>query len=341
MAQTNYSGSKFWMDDAMFNRSTQAPGADKNRDDLLKMLSVQRAISNFVRIVTGESYKVRFHNGSMSYTNGKMVTLSADAVKEKNFDAAVGLALHEGSHIKLSDFNLLRDLSKMIPQELYQDALAKHFRNPYVQLTVQLDSIEKKQADMYVLKKVMTILNWIEDRRIDYYIYTTAPGYRVYYKAMYKKYFESAIVDAGLVSGSYRKEEWNSYMFRFINLTNPKRDIKALKALPAIVKMLDLNNIGRLKSSNECLPLALEIYKLIENNIPATVFENPNKPKKEKNPDTIIGYTSNRLPNGITLNRKTGKMIGHTTEVGEHKIIITAHKRNMEKIRRKFILSIN
>ena len=38
---------------------------------------------------------------------------------DKLFDPSVGLALHEGSHIKLSDFNFLRNLENNIPTEYF------------------------------------------------------------------------------------------------------------------------------------------------------------------------------------------------------------------------------
>ena len=44
-----------------------------------------------------------------SYTDGKKVTISAK-LDDKLFDSTVGLALHEGSHILLSDFDFVKQL---------------------------------------------------------------------------------------------------------------------------------------------------------------------------------------------------------------------------------------
>ena len=72
-------------------------------------LLTERAISNFVSIVTGKTdIKVTFETSGDSYTDGKAVTISSK-LDDKLFDSTVGLALHEGSHILLSDFTFLKE----------------------------------------------------------------------------------------------------------------------------------------------------------------------------------------------------------------------------------------
>ena len=70
--------------------------------DVVALAGYKRAIGNFVNIVTGENIPVSFNNNDESFTDGKRVVIGSN-LNEKNFDVAVGLALHEGSHIKLSD----------------------------------------------------------------------------------------------------------------------------------------------------------------------------------------------------------------------------------------------
>ena len=81
------------------------------------MAGYKRAISNFVNIVTEDNIPVVFNSNDSSYTDGKKVVIGAN-LDDKKFDVAVGLALHEGSHIKLSDFDLLRNLEMEIPAEI-------------------------------------------------------------------------------------------------------------------------------------------------------------------------------------------------------------------------------
>ena len=90
----------------------------KKGKDLVALAGYKRAISNFVNIVTEDNIPVVFNSNDSSYTDGKKVVIGAN-LDDKKFDVAVGLALHEGSHIKLSDFTLLRNLENSIPQEIY------------------------------------------------------------------------------------------------------------------------------------------------------------------------------------------------------------------------------
>jgi len=54
---------------------------------------------------------VRF-KGDDSYTDGDSITIGSNVSKPDQFDSVCGLSLHEASHIKLSDFKVLRDLMK-------------------------------------------------------------------------------------------------------------------------------------------------------------------------------------------------------------------------------------
>ena len=79
---------------------------------------IVEAISNFVTIVTNDgSIPVKFQSSDNSYTDGKTVVIGSK-IDEKNFDPVVGLSFHEGSHIKLSDFDVVRNLENNIPQEI-------------------------------------------------------------------------------------------------------------------------------------------------------------------------------------------------------------------------------
>ena len=224
--------------------------------DLVALAGYKRAISNFVNIVTEDNIPVVFNSNDQSYTDGKKVVIGAN-IDDKKFDVAVGLALHEGSHIKLSDFNLLRHLETSIPQELYELA-------------------EKINVDRYtVISTVKSILNYVEDRRIDSFIFRTSPGYKNYYHAMYDKYFYSKNVDKGLLSSEYRTEEIDSYMFRIINLHNKNRQLTALKGLKEIYETIDLGRIqrGLMKDTNEAFNVACDVMSLVLLNIDPIVVK--------------------------------------------------------------------
>ena len=251
----NYSS--FWLDSSIFeDESTEMTSVEKKSNDLMKLMAYKRSIRNFVNIVTGQNIPVTFDGrGDDSYTDGKEVVISAK-LDDKEFDPVVGLALHEGSHIALTDFETL---TKM--------------KNGYLPKSIDVEFLSKRYqcevGDVYkvISNNLKSLLNYVEDRRIDNHIYTTAPGYRGYYESMYDKYFHSKVIDKGLQSGEKRTEDWESYMFRIINITNSNRDLDALKGLREIWNVLDLGNISRLKSSWDAMEVAGEVLMIIEKSL--------------------------------------------------------------------------
>jgi len=259
--------SRFWLNQDFIDKFSEK-GSGK---DAVALAGYKRAVGNFVRIVTGENIPVRFSNGNQSYTDGKVVTISTSA-DPKDFDSNVGLALHEGSHIKLTDFELLKGINDFIQKD-----------DDFMLVYAEKHGIDRWDAAYKIAPKLKDILNVVEDRRIDNFVYTTAPGYRGYYNALYDKYFNHKIIDKGLQSSELRTEDWESYMFRLINITNPNRDMTALKGLAQIWETMDLANIGRLKNTSDALQVAWDIFKIIESNVPVA------KQQEEEEPGTGEG----------------------------------------------------
>ena len=121
--------SSFWYDDFDTDDIIVDQLSDKQKKslDLYKLASSKRAIGNFVNIVTNESIPVKFKERGDSYTDGKSVVIGSRITEPKDFDVAVGLELHEGSHIKLSDFKMLHDLYNLIPTHLTEGLSKKVF----------------------------------------------------------------------------------------------------------------------------------------------------------------------------------------------------------------------
>jgi len=244
--------SKFWLDDGWDNIGSVFDEEDtKPKVDLITLASYRRAIANFVSIVTKDpSIKVTFNShGDHTYTDGEEVTISAN-LDDRLFDSTVGLALHEGSHIKLSDFAFLKNLEFEIPKEYIDRSELKGFK------------------ETEVIGNIKNLLNYVEDRRIDHYIFSTSPGYKGYYHSMYDKYFYSKVIDKALKSDEYTDENIESYMFRIINLTNKNTNLDALNGLRKIWKLIDVRNINRLNTTEESFKVALDVYDVILNNVP-------------------------------------------------------------------------
>ena len=274
--------SSFWLGEGFFDNDRydmlgEEIEAKPKGKDPMKLAGYRRAIGNFVRIVTGEPIPVRFNVSGDSYTDGKTVVISA-SLKDKDFDSAVGLALHEGSHIKLTDFNTLKTLEDFLKKDdEYMIELAEKHGAVESRLSEDDKAFDRWWSTGYVMPKMKDLINIIEDRRIDRWVYSNAPGYRGYYEALYDKYFNAKIIDKGLKSDEYTDASWESFLFRICNITNPNRRLDVL-GLRTIWKMLDLKNIARLKTTNDVRELAYKIFKFVESQIPSLEL---NKPKEE------------------------------------------------------------
>ena len=149
--------------------------------NLIELAHTQRAISNFVKILTKKDIPVGFfeYNDGDSMTNGKKIAISS-TINIHNIDSVVGLAIHEGAHCIYTNFKVL----KKIANRLLEGNL------------------------MGGRRWIEALLNFIEDRRIDSLVYKNAPGYQDYYRSMYERYYYSKTVDQGLKGKEYREENW-------------------------------------------------------------------------------------------------------------------------------------
>ncbi len=265
---SSYGNSSWWMSDWDTNDYTTSysPKQDKSKN-LYKMAAHRRAIANFVSIVTGKNIPVKFNTKGNSYTDGTTVVISSKVAEPNEFDPAVGLALHEGSHIKLSNFTLLADMYQSI-QKVVGPAKLKEW----------METANNKGVSD-VIYTIKDILNWVEDRRIDQFIFDGAPGYRDYYRSMYDKYFNDPAIDKGMTSTEMSEETLDSYMFRLINLHSKFSRPNALKGLSEITKLAKLSDINRLKSTDDALVVACDIFDVILTNIDANAQAEENKSK--------------------------------------------------------------
>ena len=236
--------SSFWLGkrtEDLFGSDFQ--GGTNSTAKAVKMRSYHRAVSNFVKILTKKEIPVVF-KGSSSYTNGKSINISAD-ISNKNFDVNVGLALHEASHVVLTDFSC--------GEELYNTYRGKHAFN---------------------------LLNWVEDRRIDNYVITNAPGYASYYTALYDYYFRKDKSVGKFFKSKQSRDASKviTYMQHIVNMLHPDFNPNALPRLNEIVDIVDLPNIARLKSTSDSLEVALKVYEIITS---AVAQEQANQEQEE------------------------------------------------------------
>jgi len=237
-SRTNYSN--FWFDrqtslvDDFLADDDVVEEKVKPQKDHIQLAANQRAVGNFVRIVSGQNIPVRYMTRGDSYTDGKSVTIAGN-IKPETFDQTVGLALHEGSHIAYTDFQASYDAFDTIYSS---------------------ESFERR--DFF-----KNMVNYVEDRRIDNIVFKSSPGYKGYYHTLYKKYFNHKTISKGLTSAMYREIDLDSYMFRIINFTNDATDLTALPKLEEIYNLIDLKNISRLKSTGGAIEVARQVCEIV------------------------------------------------------------------------------
>ena len=247
--------------------------------EAIELAGLKRGISNFVKIFTKRDIPVMFSSGEQSYATGKHIVISANT-SERAFDAIVGTSLHESSHIVWDHMLAFLKYFIDVPMEVMTDSLLK----------IAID--KKGYTIKEVTKIVKHLLNVFEDRRVDYWAFRTAPGYRPYYDAFYKAYWESPQIDLGLQSGHYNTPTIGNYIYHITNMINPWFDTRSLPDLDWIYGMVDVNNIDRFDSDRwhpkrkKILPgifiLACDVAEIIFTNSPERPLE------EDKDSDIIM-----------------------------------------------------
>ena len=76
------------------------------------------------------------------------------------------------------------------------------------------------------------------------------------------------VIDKGLLSNEYTSLDWDSYIFRILNLTNKNRRLDVLPELDKIYSIIFNNGrVKTLKTTQEAFDVALEVYRVILNNV--------------------------------------------------------------------------
>lgn len=307
----NHSYSSFWMSEdttvykptAVHGKSGKSISTINNLAKLVKLSNYRRAIANFVKIVTNKDIPVLWASGN-SCTDGNKVYITT-GIKDSNFDVMVGLALHEASHIKLTDFKLPTEINdcKHMPTEallgLYDIRTNLSMSKPYWRTFM------------------FQMLNWVEDRRIDHYIFSTSPGYKAYYHKLYDYYWNDKNVHKGLLSNEFSNPQSpDAWMFHIINSINPSFKPTAMVNLDKVMEIIDLKNIQRLKSTESAYNVVLSFMPIILDSMdftqPIPEEGTPKEPGKSGKPD------DNKPGNKVNLTpddaNKTGNQVSLTPD---------------------------
>jgi hypothetical protein len=80
---------------------------------------------------------------------------------------------------------------------------------------------------------------------------------------MYDKYFNDPAIDKGMQSDEFAEETFEAYMFRLINLHSKFSRPNILKRMPEIARVIKLNEISRLRTTEDALKVAIEVYAIL------------------------------------------------------------------------------
>ena len=241
----------FWLDTERYSNFIEEGLDPKNKSlvfsiDMVRLASIRSAVASFVRILTRRVIPVYFCNAPDSFNYaGKQIYISAKINTKRDFDVAVGLALHEAGHTFLTDFDVVKHAYQNVPRKIYKLSDSKNIRRA---------SMEKFMHGMW---------NVIEDRFIDTYVFNEAPGYRGYYAAMYEEMWNSPEIDLVLLSDDCRYPSLKSYDFRITNFTNENTDLLALPRLEDIAQVIDISHIDRLTTTKDRIECAFKVTEIV------------------------------------------------------------------------------
>lgn len=325
IAVVQKSHSAYWLGDAAID-AMSVKLKEGSIEYLERLRKMQHGVSNFVKIVTGREIPVMYSSGEQSYTDGKKVVISA-STDPGDMDSIVGTGLHEGAHCLLSTKALafLPYMSANFNPTLVD--LLPRIRINAVKLKMPITPVEKTEADKTAMKEltpdsvyetVQMVMNVLEDRRIDLWMYENAPGYRPYYEALYTRHWHSDEIDAALQAKEYKTSAVMNYALHVINLTNKHCDVNGMPGLVEIRKLANLSKrgletrgdvdprwktyraaISKKTATLDDMPVlfadAMRIVDIMLEH--STMYHDPNAPKKKKKPQ--IGGDLDNLDGGV------------------------------------------
>ena len=257
-------GTNYWLKGGLFDKRESMfhdeYGFKEEKHDYFALAQYQRAVANFVHIMTGDpKIRVKYNSANQNMTDGKTVHLSA-SVNEKDFDSNVGLALHESSHILYTDMTKFRDAVSDLTYNAH-NFLKDENGNLIFTDFHEVEKLFENYHDKVEFFK--SVVNIIEDLYIDAMTYAAAPGYRIYYKSLYNKFFGDEKITRAFYDETFMKPTAHNYLFHLCNFRSPFRNLDALPALQLVWDTLDLQNIRRLKTDEDRINLAYTIAGII------------------------------------------------------------------------------
>ena len=278
--QAKNAGIKFWMDDWSYRRLYNSKPED-SLEQILSLYSIKKTISNFVQITSNTPVHVIYKGSQSSVDKYKSITISSDL---KDFDSVVGLSLHESSHLSFSILDLYETLYQYVEYSFAKKYIVVNSNTEIDDLLRRYWAILKNDWNqgMQLFMDWKNIINWLEDRRIDYLQSQRFPGYTQYYEKLYSNYFYHSDITTGLRSKLYRTPTFDSYMFRLLNSINEGSDDTALPNLEKMIEKISMTNINNCKNNIDTAVLALKVFEMIYKECKSNIDPKTGKPKTDR-----------------------------------------------------------
>ena len=241
--------SSYWLDYEQFKY-------DAANFDLVDLMEYRQTIKNFVSILTGKDIPVRFKTSKTpydmphpdgSFTDGKYIQIAA-LRKNSKFDVNVGLALHEASHVVLTDFKI----STMFRNADYSGNMVDDPR-----MLAIMERLREYYDILYPISASWhKITNLFEDVRIDEYVIKTAPGYKGYYDALYNEYLFNDKIKSLMIDPRSRTLTIDNYLRHLMVYKRPDRIPNALPGLAEMYNIIDNTDIAGMKNTYDVAEFA-------------------------------------------------------------------------------------
>lgn len=262
--------SRYWLDENLYEDLKLKYSINPNicLGELVEKSLILKTISNFVNIITdgNENIDVKFE-GQEAKADSKEIFISADV---EDFDLVCGLSLHESSHIKYSQY--VFELLKTAESDLNNLINNKNTVNNPIAIKIadwhktwKIKITPNSVTRMYQL--IHSLINIVEDFRIDTLTQSKFPGYKGYYDKILKKYlFTDKITNALKNDIKLNEESYFSYKINILAFlyNHPDNNLLKLKGGKEIVDILEpYQSMIASKSGHDVLDISFKIFETI------------------------------------------------------------------------------
>lgn len=253
----------------------------------------RRQIQQYVQILCEDrSVVVTYGDKGTPYTaylnkeaGTKYVHLVDSVLYEEGYESACGTALHEASHVVKSNLKYFDTTDTWFKKRFGEVYLSDNLGAQEPE--EELDSL-KENFRPHILK---TLVNIVEDRRVDAWAYTVAPGYKKFYRAMYELAWNSE--DSSKKLEEADTPSLQSYMTHICFITNDNFKLDRLPGLAKMYEVFDPHRIDRLEETRDAFEVACKLYVLMFRELDFEEIEDKSMSELKCISDELADYLKN------------------------------------------------